>query len=240
MQKKLFSTGLAAVLAVVALSAITGTASAAEFGNCLAKGPKGTPCFTGHEFTPFPAATPVAVLPRIVPFSGNLIIANEATPTNAIECTKLSGQGTDTNLGALGHSEEDIAFEGCKGVGSFEICQNTVRNRAQKINGTGKIEGEIEAEATGSEEEQVTLKNGFDVTCAGEGAGETVSFGHITGQLKGALRQVQPWELEFNKTKGLVFDGEPATMTGTSEAVEAYLPSAKVYVSPEAKVEGVP
>src|SRR5205807_10053485 len=96
--------------------------------------------------------------------------------------------------------------------------------------GTGRIVGEAEAEASGWEEQVLTLKNGFAVTCTNGGEpGETTNLGRITGVLKGEVRLVAPYEIAYEKAKGLVFNGEPGTFSATLESQEAYKYHAKSY-----------
>src|SRR5450759_711418 len=165
MRKKFFSISVAAVLAVVAFAAIPSMASAHEYGNCLKAEPlaKPPPCIAKKIFTPF--VGPVAITNKKAPLTGNFELKNETTPANAIVCTKLSGQGTAINLGGIGHNELNLVFEGCTGVGALAFCQSTVSGVVQKINGTGKIIGEVASEQISATETEVTVKSGFNISC---------------------------------------------------------------------------
>jgi len=232
MRKKFFSMSVAAVLAVVAFAAIPSMASAHEFGNCLK--PLATavppPCIAKKVFTPFPEGTPVAITNKKAPLTGEFELKNETTPANAIDCTKLSGQGTAINIAGTGHNELNLVFEGCKGVGALAFCQSVVSGVAQKINGTGKIIGEVTTEAISATEVEVTVKSGFNISCTGGVPGATVDLGTTTGKIVGkAVAAPKNYETVFTEATGLKFIGKNSTQTGTSETVEAFPPHGKLY-----------
>jgi len=237
MNKKFFSIGVVAMLALVAVFAMTGSASAASFGNCLkakAGGEgAGSTCGTSHVFEAYKAGEPLSVTTKKAAATGNFILQNEATPANGIECTLLNGQGITINTAGNGLSVQALVFEKCKGLGALAFCQAPVKAVAQKLNGTEKIIGKTTSEAIAANETEVTPE-GFNIACTGgaEKAGPqetTVDLGEVTGKIKGQTVAAKPYELNFNKAKGEVFAGEASTQTGTSETTESYKPTGKVY-----------
>jgi hypothetical protein len=238
MQKKLFSIGVVAMFAAVAVFALAGTASAANFGNCAkakAGGEgAGSTCGTAHVFEAYAAGEPLSLTTKKASATGNFELQNETTPANGIVCTALSGQGIMENTGGNAVSGTTLVFEKCKGLGALAFCQAPVAGTAQKLNGTEKIEGAVSSEAISSTETEVT-PTGFNIACTGgaEKAGPlgetTVDLGEVTGKIVGHTVAAKQNELEFNKAKGEKFAGENSTQTGTSEQAEAYKPTEKIY-----------
>ena len=235
-KKKIFSIGIVAMFAVVAAFAMAGTASAAEFGNCLTAktGGEGTgsTCGTAHVFKAFTGY--YAVLTKKSGLSTVPLELETPAAGSGIRCTAVSGQGVNVNPGGNGVSEQVLAFEKCKGYGPvLEPCQKIVELKAQKINGTEKVIGSIKAEAISSTEQEIT-PTGFTIACSEGGTktgGEvTKEYGGVTGKI--VCKTVAPtknYELFCNKAGGLTFAGMPSTQNGYTATTEAFYPAGKVY-----------
>ncbi len=248
MHKKLFSIGLVAMFAMVAVFAMSGTASAGfQFGNCLkakalGEGP-GSTCGTSHVFTPF-ATTTENLKHEVVPSYQAVLTKKPGltedsvleTPAfgSGLKCKGLSGQGVDTNVAGNGISEQVLTFEKCIGTGPvLEPCQKEVELKKQKLNGTEKIIGSVKSEAINGTEDEIE-PTGFNVACSKGGAKtsgeETEEFGEVTGKIKcQTVAPIKNYQLRCNHATGLLFAGVPSNQTGYSEVTEAFTPLGKVY-----------
>jgi hypothetical protein len=237
-KKKMFSVGITAMFAVVALFAMAGTASATGFGNCLESGKEAALCGSTHQFQEFAPGTYHAVITKK---PGSTPPSELETPAfgSKLVCTGLSGQGVDINTGVHGISEQALVFEKCSGVGpALEKCQDEIALKKQKLNGTEKLIGSVKAEAINSTEQEIS-PTGFNTACTegtgsktGVGAGETTKeFGTVTGTItcKTVPTLGKQYELHCEKATGLIFGGAASNQTGFSEAVEAFYPSGKIY-----------
>ncbi|MGH9919867.1 MAG: hypothetical protein ACRD6W_13515 [Nitrososphaerales archaeon] len=183
--------GLAPLLAVVAFIAVPAGAQAAtrEYGTENAKG----------VFKAFTKATKVTD----AKVSANFRLENEAK-TADIECTTFSSEGTDENVGGIGKSKEVLTFDDCEGTGLLAGCVP---------NGTGIIKGEVTNEvlASGTEVEiKIAAGVQFDVECFG------MNLGGVSGKAIGT-QPAKSNVTTFAESKGLVFLGEPSTITGAAE-----------------------
>jgi hypothetical protein len=235
-KKKMFSVGIVAMFAVVAAFAMAGTASAAQFGNCLT--PKslgegaGSTCGTAHVFKAFGLGEYEGVVTKKPALTA---VSELETPAFAskLVCTGLSGQGIVVN-GAKGISEQVLTFEKCKGEGpALAQCQNEIEAKKQKLNGTEKDIGSVKAEAISPTEQEIS-PTGFNVACTEGGTktgGEiTKEYGTVTGSITcTTLPPTKNYELHCAHAGGLIFGGQASFQTGYSETVEAFYPSGKVY-----------
>jgi hypothetical protein len=216
---------LTPVLVLATFSVMPAFAQALEshvYGTCSPGAPQELlVCPEGEKsFVPFAKGTPVKVLSEKAVSSGNIIFESSAGTWN-IQCTGLTGSGTDENVfeaayGAeYGHANRNLVLRSCSV--KFEGLTCTVGT-------SGAGEGAIALSATFKVNQAATSKIRMVLSPV------LVKFGHPglgcpaqgteVGTLRGEAQGTQVTAskvLAFSKTTGLTLSGSPITITGSSE-----------------------
>ena len=206
--------GLAPVLVVAAFAVMPAMASATTaYGTCvntteaLEEHP---PCPVGEKtFTAFVNGTSHKVLTEKT-FEGGPFILK--APTGTIECKDLKDSGTVENVLGVGNSKETLIFNHCS------LVANGCRVQTAGA-GAGVIVGNVTDKVKTETEVTVTVTGSIVIVFSGSPAGcpaPGTAVGTVTGSVVGKQEKGAN-DLVFNKTAGLLFNGEASELTGNDE-----------------------